>query len=190
MPCELFDEYHMHIPTNTHTNTNTNNNSDESIHFDVHLKTLLDCLQLFGSVGSVSGSGSGGNSIGGSSQRGTDNSATSGTSGTGSSIGSTIKYDSNTSLLVICLEDMGVVTICELTTLYTDDYENQLFELFSQNDCNIQIIMKSNIFKDVIQGKLYIIYDIIVCTIYTIQILSLTLLLSLSPHTPYIHRNG
>lgn len=134
----MFDEYHINIPSNR--------NNEDFINFDIHLKTLLDCLQLFGA---------GTNTLAGASSRGNTNNsnASSNFLTSGNNIISTMKYDSATSLLTITLEDMGVITVCELSTLFTDDYESQLFELFLEQHCDIQIIMKSHIFKDIVQGR-------------------------------------
>ena len=99
--------------------------------FDVNLKTFIDCLQLFGSNLNV------------------ENTANNNT------IGVTMSYNTADMIFNITLEDVGVITVCELHTLSTQDTVSNissmyLFTLFRENPVITQIIMKSHVLYDMI----------------------------------------
>ena len=126
-PTELFESYEVQDMNNSDRLTS---NSNCVVKFDVNLKTLIDCLQLFGSNMNMENNNS-----------------------NNSNIGVTMNYNTMDMIFNITLEDVGVITVCELHTISSNDTLTNLnsmylFTLFREHPVVAQIIMKSNVLHD------------------------------------------
>jgi hypothetical protein len=170
-PVELFDEYECGSGGGDGNDTGTvfcsssSGGGASSLKFCVNLKLFLDCLHLFGSAMELASGGSNaasGNSSGNSS----------GSSAMKSTTSATLSYDCADCVFRVSLEECGVVTMCELSTLLDDGLGNtassaaastsgtqlnhgaslpsDLFNSFRASAVVVQIIMNAEPLKDVV----------------------------------------